>query len=431
MRTFIFLVIFLFYCLPTSAAQLSDYEKVKCIIHLHTDISKDGRQLESYIREAKEKGIGAIVVTDEDWQRWEYGVPPFRKLIKKVIKKKSVMTYGIENYLNLIKSINQKYKDVIIIDGVQTNPFYYWSGNFFKGSLTLNNRNKDMLVIGLGNADYYKNMPSIVTYNSRFDAYHGDKFTEPYQDLIDYVVKKEGLIFWSHPEYEENTVKYGVRLLTVPYHWDLIGTYNYTGFGVFWAGYNKTGNPMGLWDRILTEYCEEKRKSPVWAIGELEEEGLGDKDLDNVFNAIYVKNLSREEILEALKRGRSYVVLKPRGKISLALEEFQISDESGKKSLTMGEEASFSGVPIIKIRISHERPTDNGITIRLLRNNKIIEEFIGESQTEIEYKDEGLLSNQKYYYRIDARSHGGGRLISNPIFFRKIKHEDIRNSADL
>src|SRR3989338_1070717 len=179
------------------------------------------------------------------------------------------MAFGIEKYLNLINETNEKYKDVLVIAGVQTNPFYYWSGSFLKGTLALNNRNKDLLVIGLGNSDDYKNMPLVTNYKSRFDTYHNDKFTQPYQDLIDYVIARGGLIFWSHPEYEENTLIDGIRLITVPYHGDLIGTYNYTGFGVFWSGYEKIGKPTGIWDRILTEYCDGRRKAPIWVIGEL------------------------------------------------------------------------------------------------------------------------------------------------------------------
>ena len=416
----IFLIVVLFCCTSAFGSELLDYEKVKCIIHIHTDISSGRGTLESYVKEAEERGIGAIVLTDTDWRRWEYGLPPFRRLIKKTVQKKSVMTFGIEKYLNLIKEVDEKYKDVFIIDGVQTNPFYYWSGNFLKGTMALNNRNKDMLVIGLGNADDYKNMPLVTNRKSRFDVYHGDEFTRPYQDLIDYVIKKGGLIFWSHPEIEENTLKDGIRLVTVPYQWDLIGTYNYTGFGIFWRGYGETGKPMGLWDRILTEYCREKRKSPVWAIGELEEEGLGNKSLDYVVNIVYVKDLSRHRILDALKKGRFYVAFTLFDRIPLVLDEFTVSDGSGVEPATMGEEISSSSDPVIKLRISHERPADKDIIVKLIRNNEIVEEFKDKSQIEIEYRDEGLTENQKYYYRIDVTSRTGSQLISNPIFFKKI-----------
>ncbi|MBL7197444.1 MAG: hypothetical protein ISS47_05055 [Candidatus Omnitrophica bacterium] len=417
MKIFIFLMI-LFYCIPASASQLADYNKVKCIIHIHTDISSGRRALESYVKKAIEKGIDVIVVTDDDWRRWEYGLPPFRRLIKKVVQKKSVMTFGIEKYLNLIQDIDERYKDIVIIDGVQTNPFYFWSGNFLKGTLALGNRNKDMLVIGLGDAESYRNMPLVTNYRSRFDAYHDDEFTRPYQDLIDYVIKKRGLIFWSHPEFEENTLIDGIRLITVPYPGDLIGTRDYTGFGIFWEGYHKVGKPLGIWDRILTEYCQGRRKSPIWAMGELEDEG--DKDLDDIVNIVYVKSLNRQQILDALKKGRFCVTFNLFDRVPLVLEEFTVNDEKGTKTATMAEEISFFGDPIIKIHILHEQSNDKNIIVKLIRNNEIIEEFRSKSQIEIEYKDEELLNNQKYYYRIDVINGDSSYLISNPVFFKKI-----------
>lgn len=419
MKTLVFLLV-LFHGTLIFAEEPSGYIKVKCVIHIHTDVSSGTRSLGSYVKEAGNRGIGAIILTDEDWRRWEFGLPPFRRWIKKVVQEKSVMTYGIEGYLNLIRKTNEENKGLVIIDGVETTPFYFWSGNLLKGSLALNNRNKDMLVIGLDNPDDYRNMPLVTNHKSGFDAYHGDQFTRPYQELIDYVIKKGGLVFWSHPEYEENILEEGVRLLTVPYQWDLVGTYRYTGFAIFWEGYKEAGKPNGIWDRVLTEYCQGRRTSPVWAMGELEEEGRGDKNLDDVVNMIYVKDLNRPQVLDALRKGKFYVTYKEFDRIPLVLEDFTVSDESRTKRAMMGEEVAFPGSPIIKISLSHERPIDKEITVRLIRNNEIIKEFNSKSRIEIEYKDEGVTENKKYYYRLDVESQGNSQLVSNPIFFKKV-----------
>jgi len=367
------------------------------------------------VQEAKEKGIGAVVVTDEDWRRWEYGLPPFRRLFKKVTQKDSVMTFGIERYLGIVEDLDQKYEQVVVIDGIQTNPFYYWSGNFLKGTLELNNRNKDMLVIGLEDANDYRNIPTTANYRSRFDAYHGEQFTRPYQDLIDYVKERRGLIFWSHPEYEENRLMEGVRLITVPYQWDLVGTDGYTGFGIFWEGYKKTGRPLGVWDRVLTEYCQGKRDFPAWAIGELEDEG--DKELDDVLNIIYVDSLDKQHVLDALRKGRCYVEFNLHKESLLELRDFSIQDNKGGNVAIMGEEISFSGNPLVKIHLLQNHPMNQNISVKLIRNNKVIKEFKGISELKIEYEDKELVGGQKYYYRIDVIS--GSHIVSNPIFFEK------------
>ena len=416
-------IISIFCCLPAQASELCDYKSARCIMHIHTDISTGRRSIESYVKEAQDKGIQGIILTDTDWRRWEYGLPPFRCWIKRTVQEKSVMTFGIEEYLRLLEQLNAKYQDVVIIDGVQTTPFYYWSGSCLTATLTMNNRNKDMLVVGLSDADAYRDMPLIANYRSRFNAYCGDKFTRPYQDLINYVIQKGGLIFWSHPEYEEKALRRRIRLITHPYHWDLLGTFNYTGFAIFWHGYESIGKPKGIWDKILLEYCQARRIAPIWAIGELEEEGLGNVELDDVVNVLYVRDLSRGEILEALREGRFYVAFQPADKTPLVLDEFTLADESGANVAMMGEEASFSGSPIIKINISYEQAADANIIVKLIRNNEIVEEFSGKSRLEIEFKDANLSAGQKYYYRIEVAGQLSSRLISNPIFFRKIFEE--------
>ena len=35
-----------------------------------------------------------------------------------------------------------------------------------------------------------------------YDQYHGDRGSLPYQNLIDYVEKKGGMVFWAHPDIE-------------------------------------------------------------------------------------------------------------------------------------------------------------------------------------------------------------------------------------
>ena len=173
----------------------------------------------------------------------------------------------------------------------------------------------------------------------------------------------------------------------------------------------------------MTEYCQGERTVPAWAMGELEEDGSGDKNLTDVVNIIYVKKLDRQQILEALKKGRFYVAINLSNCTPLVLEEFSISDESGTKTAMMSEEVSFAGDPVVNIRISHEKPLDKNITLKLIRNNEIIGEFSAISQIKIDYKDTGLERNKKYYYRIDAESQSGSHLISNPIFFKKISKQ--------
>lgn len=414
---FLFLVFFMSGSYP---AEEDGYIKIKCVTHVHTAVSSGYLSVGDYSRLAEKNGVDVVILTDNLLQRYEYGLWPLRGILKKVVEKGSILKYGSKKYLESIRKANMDHKDVIIIDGAQVNPFYFWTGSVFKGKLALNNRAKDMLVIGLDNAKSYDDLPIVGGRHSRFDQYHGDKFLKPYQDVIDYVNRAGGLTFWSHPEIEENLSMNGVRLITIPYSYDLLSAEDYTGFGIFAEGYKTVGTPTGIWDRILTEYCLGKRAYPVWAIGELEYGGSENKNLNDTINVLYVKKLNHEDILDALKMGRFYVASKEPQKINMMLDEFVLSNMATGKSAMMGETLVSDGVPSVKIKLSHEKFIDGEINVKLIRNNQIIKEFSGKGSADLEFNDESVKPNDSVYYRIDAESQDMSRLISNPIFFRRV-----------
>jgi hypothetical protein len=57
-------------------------------------------------------------MTDHDLVAMEYGVFPFRNLIKKRVERNSVLKLGPEKYLSMISQVNQRQKDVVVISGV-------------------------------------------------------------------------------------------------------------------------------------------------------------------------------------------------------------------------------------------------------------------------------------------------------------------------
>ena len=416
----IFLLL-VFFISESCPAEENGYIKAKCVVHVHTTVSSGYLTVEDYSRLAGEKGVDAVILTDNLLQRYEYGLWPLRGILKKVVEKGSILRYGTRKYLESIKEANMKYKDVIIIDGAQITPFYYWTGSVFQGNLALNNRAKDMLVIGLGDAKSYDDLPIVGGRHSSFDQYHGDKFLEPYQDVIDYVNQTGGLTFWSHPEIEENLSISGVRLITIPYSYDLLSARDYTGFGIFSEGYGTVGTPAGVWDRILTEYCLGKRAHPAWAIGELEYSGEEDKNFNDTMNILYVKKFDRDDILAALKEGKFYVIGKEPLATHLVLDEFFLNEGGSGKSAMMGQTLVSDSAPLVKIKLSHEKPIDSEIIVRLIRNNKIIREFSGKGSADLEFNDEDVKPDDSVYYRVDAENQGTTRLISNPIFFKRIK----------
>ncbi|MFH1507568.1 MAG: hypothetical protein ABIG46_03940, partial [Candidatus Omnitrophota bacterium] len=106
-------------------------------------------------------------------------------------------------------------------------------------------------------------------YSYAFDQYHGDLGIKPYQNLINYVNKHGGLVFWAHPEAEYIQNRVRVKIETKEHTGDLPEAMNYAGFAIFYEGYKKVGHPGGIWDEVLKQYCQGKRETPIWAIAGL------------------------------------------------------------------------------------------------------------------------------------------------------------------
>jgi hypothetical protein len=408
----------------TKPEQPDDYKLVNAVIHLQTTVSNGTRSTDDYIKLAKENNIQAMIITDHDNLSYEYSIHPLRWLARKTVAKDSVITYGTENYLGLF---GKSSPDVLLIDGVESTPFYYWTGSFVKKTpcsliesldknqceLTLYNRGKHMLVIGLNKAEAYEKLPALASGYSSFDAYHGDAGDKPYQELIDYVRQNGGLTFWAHPEAEEKWNTGGVAIETKSYVESLLNTVDYTGFAILSEGYQKAGRIGGTWDTVLKEYCEGKRKSPVWAIGELDD--YGNKQIDFIQTVLLLKTKSYSAVIDALKSGRMYTVLKPRKESTISLERFTIQNsQSPQNAALSGEELACEGKPIIRIKVNSHKA--GHITVKLVRQGKLIKEYNEPLPFETSFRDDKAPSGQKLYYRLDITDEFGGKIISNPIF---------------
>ena len=413
----------------TSGQSNQKYQQVNGIIHLQTPVSGGTRRIGNYIKLARERGISIIIITDHDTLNYEYAIHPLRWLVKKTVVKESVFNYGVDNYLELIRNRQSANPDIVLIDGVESIPFYYWSGSFQthlkdkfgRRELMLNNRGKHILVIGLNTPDAYEHLPVIGNGYSRYDAYHGEQGGNPYQDLIDYVNAKGGVTFWAHPESEEKWMKEGISVHTPPYYESILDTINYTGFAVLPEGYQKIGRIGGLWDEVLTAYCAGKRKLPVWAIGELDD--YGDKPVDVVQTVFLLEDRSYQRVINAMKSGKMYAVSKSgrQGTPLPLLEQFIIQDSANPKIIAYsGDEIICNGKPLIKIKLAHKTYSAHSkVTIKLIREGKLIKEYNESLPCEITFEDSVLNTNVKTYYRLDVTDEFGGKIVSNPIFVSK------------
>ncbi|OGR02052.1 MAG: hypothetical protein A2520_03150 [Deltaproteobacteria bacterium RIFOXYD12_FULL_53_23] len=249
-------------------------------------------------------------------------------------------------------------------------------------------------------------------FQPKYDQYHGDQGSAPYQELIDYVNARGGLIFWSAPDISTGVFQAGPMLMeTRPYSPELLNTRNYTGFAVFAEGMKSSGLPGGGWDKVLTEYVKGDRERPVWAIGELDyEDGDWIGETQTVF---MLRALNRQDMLAALREGRIYAVTGSAKVPKPVLEKFQIWDAEKQHWAEMGETATVRGLTKIKIELVVP-PGAEVRNLRLIREGQVVWNMeVTGSFTEIielDYQREKGMT----YYRLDLDS----QLIANPVFCR-------------
>jgi len=467
----VYLKKFLWFFLIFSAQNLFCYKKVTCIMHIHSVFSFGGKlTIEEIVQKARQKNIDAVVITDHDNTRVEYGLWPLRNLVKKTANFNSIFQIGIEKYLNEISRVQAKYPEIVLISGAESIPFYYWTGSPFKKNLVLHNWHKHLLIMGLKNPKDYRNLPLVgnkfyykIDYFSfwpfvflilglffikkrlgiilvfigiifsgvnfpftktDFDQYHGDQKEPPYQALIDYVSSKNGLVFWAHPEARnwQNITKVGpISMQTLPYPESLLKTKNYHGFAYFWESSQIVGKPGGIWDRILNEYCDGLREKPIWAVAELDytDDGVNGTYLDMSKNILLVNDLSYEEVIEVLKKGRFYAVAKYRkDNPEPVLEEFSIDGAN------FGEEISVDRIPVrVFLKVDTSDKQKYLASIDIIERGEVIKNIKKEIPSEIEFYLEPQTKYKKTYFRVEITVGNSSKLVTNPVFLNLTKRD--------
>ena len=450
-----------------------EYMQLSGVIHVHSTFSSGQYSIGELVSRAEDKDLEVLIITDHDQVVMEYGLFPFRNLIKRREERQSVLLAGPENYLSEIERLNRQQPSVLIIPGVQSSPFYHWTGTPFGQGLTAHNFRKEVLIVGMSDPDDYYNLPllhgrastrhlkdllpgfliflaafllSIYLVfqkgklgvcgilvaifslammadqhpfkSSRFDPYHGDQGQAPFQEAIDYARSRGGMVFWAHPEsnYSKNGVQMGpVKLMTAHYPEALIESENYTGFAALY-GDSITATKAGMqWDRALMQYCSGDRADPVWGIaGSDFHGGENGVSLDTFQTVFLVENRRQKDVLQALEQGRMYAVAKAGG-FRLSLDQFQIKDDKTDKRAIVGEELLIDRSPVVAGRLS---ATDGGhysVAVSIIRGGKPIWSFEGQTPLDFKFVDPVQWSG-KTYYRLDASGKTAGQLLSNPIF---------------
>jgi hypothetical protein len=158
--TFFLILLFNLFWLKVGCAAPDKQESwVPIAIHVSTAISDGSLMLPEVINVARAKGMKAVIVTDRDFMKWEYGLWPLRNIIKKTKEMNSVFKIGVDKYLNLIESEAKRNPDIVIIPGLESAPFYYWQGIPFSENFKICDWHKHILVFGLEKPEDFRKLP--------------------------------------------------------------------------------------------------------------------------------------------------------------------------------------------------------------------------------------------------------------------------------
>jgi len=439
---------------------------------LRTTFSDGAHSPEELVTIARLRGFRVLFFNDHHRIKLSYGIAPFRNLLKYSKEYPSIMTHGPQEYLDEIARLSRLYPDMILVPGSIISPFYYWSGSWLAGDLTVHNYDRRILAFNLTRAEDYERVPSldsglstrhivtrlpglllfiipwvlglfitlkwqgrsrlaglvvlilsslaVLDYNpfkgSAFSPYAGDQGIAPFQETIDEIHERGGFAFWNYPEQRSGIRKHGpVNVSTLPYPEVLHDSKNYTGFAAIYGDRITVTDPGREWDRVLTEYCEGKREKPVWGISAADFHGDGRLGLKlGAFPTTFlVREFSKAAILDAIQHGRMYCA-RGDGKSWLQLDYFNILAPDGNKA-HMGETLTPGGFPLIRFRVSCRGDERVPVTIHLVRGGTLLRTVAGSTPLEFELLDEEAPAGRMTFYRlVDAQKH----LTSNPIFVK-------------
>ena len=463
----------IFLAAGSSVSYAAEYVQVAGLMDLRTTFSDGAYDLDQLVLLAKKKGFSVLFINDHDRVAMEYGLPPFRNLIKKRVDLHSINSGGADKFIQAIQEVRQKYPDMIIVPGSETTPFYYWTGRPLTGKLTAHDHEKRILTVGMESPDDYENLPIlhnnlsmnyfagalpevalfsfsliaslfllrwrgpvrftgiivlllsaalIINSNpfrsSPFDPYHGDQKMAPYQLVIDYVNARGGMTFWNYPETKSGIRQMGpIRVSTLPYPYVLTESTGYTGFAAVYGDNITLTEPGNIWDTALKEYCMGYRERPPWGIatGDFHQEGEGGDQLGTYQTVFLVEHKTRDAVLNALRTGRMYASQVNYPQV-LRLDDFSVSSLDDRTRGISGEEVLLKEHPRVRISISTSAPSADKVKIRLIRSGETIYIFDEKLPLTIDYIDQYYKPGEKIYYRIDM--HGSGTIVSNPVFVK-------------
>lgn len=446
-------------------------------IHIHTQYSTGSDDLAEVVDDARQLGIDVVVITDDDLLEVSYGLPPWRHLLRMERSYRSLLgSDTLTDYLAEIRRLDELHDDIIVIDGVESAPFYHWDIDPLARRATVRSWNKHLLAVGLDNAVAYRQLPilggegnwlagrrwfllwpiagliwavsarihrrvrwvvlvicclflgdSVLTglRQARFHPYDSSQESSAFDAYFDAVHRSGGLSYWAHPEAASTIPPVqalgGLAMVaseTAPHAQDLLSTSGYTGFAALYADHITATEAGHEWDQALGAYLRGERHRPVWGTGEIDyHENVEGNRLHDILTVVWVPTPSRTHVLESLRRGRHYAVRG--GDERLRLRRFEALSDDG--AATSGQQLSTVGESRILVELDKLNGSEEFTDIRLIRGDasgaQVVAHINATTPVQLSHVDFVDEKTRSRYYRLMARTRTS-MLTSNPIFIQ-------------
>src|SRR6185503_11496291 len=135
-------------------------ERVRGVVHVHSDLTTGDFTLEGLVGLADQQGIGVLLLAENYLARVDYSLPPFRALTR-VSRGERAVGQDPARYLARVAELKARLPHVLLIPGVEVVPHYRWTGSPFALDMTVHDVQKNLLVFGLADAAALAALPVI------------------------------------------------------------------------------------------------------------------------------------------------------------------------------------------------------------------------------------------------------------------------------
>lgn len=138
-------------------------------VHVHSTASTGTLSVDQLAGLAEQRGLDAVILSDNFVLRYEYGLFPLHRVIRRTVSLPSVLEYGIERYLAEVAEAQRRHPRVLLLPGFEVSPHYYWTGSLWRRDLTMHDSQKNVLVFGLSRVEDLIDLP--VNGNRKSERY--------------------------------------------------------------------------------------------------------------------------------------------------------------------------------------------------------------------------------------------------------------------